>query len=93
MNFVICSLPQILGLSNKRGGRWAGPVACTEGLVSGRKSRLKNLKENTNSRPRRRWKDNIEADLKELGRDDMPCIQDRNQRRSAVNSVKHLWML
>lgn len=61
-------------------------------MISGRKSRLKNLKENTISRPRRRREDNIEADLKELGRDDVPCIQDRNQRRSALNNIIHFWI-
>ena len=61
-------------------------------MISGRKSRLKNLKENTVSRPRRMCEDNIEADLKELGRDDVPCIQDRNQSRSTVNSVIHFWI-
>lgn len=74
----------------------AGPIARTEGMINGRKSRLKNVKENTILIPRHRWEDNIEDDLKEFGRDYVRCIhvfQDRNQRRSVMKSVIHFWIL
>ena len=40
-------------------------------------------------RPRRRWEDNIETDLKELGevRDWMELAQNRNGWRTLVNTV------
>jgi hypothetical protein len=41
-------------------------------------------------RPRRRWVDNINIDLREIGWDDMDCIdlaQDRDQWRALVNTV------
>jgi hypothetical protein len=94
MNFMICSLPHIGIIKERRG--WADPIARTEGMINGRKSRLKNVKENTISIPRHRWEDNIEADLKEFGRDFVRCIhvfRDRNQRRSAMKSVIHFWIL
>jgi hypothetical protein len=44
-------------------------------------------------RPRRRWVDNIEVDLREIGWDGMDCIdvaQDRDQWRATVNAVMNL---
>jgi hypothetical protein len=44
-------------------------------------------------RPRRRWKDNIKMDLREVGWDGMDWIdlvQDRDQRRALVNMVMNL---
>jgi hypothetical protein len=44
-------------------------------------------------RPRRRWVDNINMDLREIGWDDMDWIelaQDRDQRRTLVNTVMNL---
>jgi hypothetical protein len=44
-------------------------------------------------RPRRRWVDNIEMDLREIGRDgvDWVCLaQDRDQWRALVNMVMNL---
>jgi hypothetical protein len=41
-------------------------------------------------RPRRRWVDNINIDLREIGFDGMNCIdltQDRDQWRALVNTV------
>jgi hypothetical protein len=46
-------------------------------------------------RPRRRWVDNIEIDLREVGCDGMDWIdlaQDRDQWRSLVNTVINLWV-
>jgi hypothetical protein len=44
-------------------------------------------------RPRRRWVDNIEMDLREIGRDGVDCMdmaQDRDQWRALVNTVLNL---
>jgi hypothetical protein len=44
-------------------------------------------------RPRRRWVDNIEIDLREIGWDGMDWIelaQDRGQWRALVNTVMNL---
>jgi hypothetical protein len=39
-------------------------------------------------RPRRRWKDNIKIDLREIGSTDL--AKDRDQWRALVNTVKNL---
>jgi hypothetical protein len=44
-------------------------------------------------RPRRRWVDNIKMNLREIGWNDMDCIdlaQDRDQWRALVNTVMKL---
>jgi hypothetical protein len=44
-------------------------------------------------RPRRRWVDNIKIDLREIGRNDMKCIdlpQNRDQWRALENTVMNL---
>ena len=44
-------------------------------------------------RPRRRWEDNIEVDLQEVGHEGMDWIelvQDRDRRRALVNAVMNL---
>jgi hypothetical protein len=46
-------------------------------------------------KPRRRWKDNIKTDLREIGWDSMDWIdlaQDRDQWRALVNAVMNLWV-
>jgi len=46
-------------------------------------------------RPRRRWEDNIEMDLQELGCCGMEWIdlaQDRDRWRARVNSVMNIWV-
>jgi hypothetical protein len=46
-------------------------------------------------RPRRRWVDNIEMDLREIGWDGVDWIelaQDRGQWRSLVNTLMNLWV-
>jgi hypothetical protein len=46
-------------------------------------------------RPRRRWKDNIRMDLREIGWGGMDWIdlaQDRDQWRALVNAVMNLWV-
>jgi hypothetical protein len=47
-------------------------------------------------RPRRRWEDNIEMDLGEIGFGDVDSIylaQDRERLRALVNTVMNLWVL
>jgi hypothetical protein len=44
-------------------------------------------------RPRRRWEDNIEMDLREIGFRDVDWIhwaQDRDRRRALVNTVMNI---
>jgi hypothetical protein len=44
-------------------------------------------------RPRRRWVDNIKIDFREIGWDGMDLIhlaEDRDQRRTVVNTVMNL---
>jgi len=46
-------------------------------------------------RPRRRWEDNIEMDLQEVGYGGMDWIelaQDRNRWRALVNAVMNFWV-
>jgi hypothetical protein len=46
-------------------------------------------------RPRRRWVDNIQMDLGEIGWDGVDWIelaQDRDQLRVLVNTVMNLWV-
>jgi hypothetical protein len=47
----------------------------------------------TLGRPRRRWDDNINMDLQEVGCGDMECIelvQDRDRWRELVNAVMYI---
>jgi hypothetical protein len=44
-------------------------------------------------RPRRRWVDNIQMDLRDIGWGGMDCVylaQDRNQWRALVNTIMNL---
>jgi hypothetical protein len=46
-------------------------------------------------RPRRRWEDNIKADLQEVGCggiDWIQLVQDRDRWRALVNAVMNLWV-
>jgi hypothetical protein len=46
-------------------------------------------------RPRRRWEDNINIDLREIGFWDVDWIylaQDRDRWRALVNTVMNLWV-
>jgi hypothetical protein len=50
-------------------------------------------REGTLGRPRRRWSDDIEMDLVEVGWGDVDCIclaQDRDRWKALVNSVLNL---
>jgi hypothetical protein len=73
--------------------RWAGHVA-RKGevrdayILVGRPEGRRPL-----GRPRRRWEDNIEMDLREIGFGDMDWIhlaQDRDRWRALVNTVMNL---
>jgi hypothetical protein len=48
----------------------------------------------TLGRPRRRWEDNIEMDLQELGcgMEWIDLAQDRDRWRARVNSVINIWV-
>jgi hypothetical protein len=74
--------------------RWAGHVACTGevrdayNILVGRPEGKRPL-----GRPRRRWEDNIEMDLREIGFGDVDWIhlaQDRDRCRALVNMVMNL---
>jgi hypothetical protein len=46
-------------------------------------------------RPRRRWKENIKVDLREVGwrgMDWIDLVQDRDRWRALVNTVMNLWL-
>jgi hypothetical protein len=73
---------------------WAGYVARmgekmnAYRILVGKPERKRSL-----GRPRRRWVDNIEMDLREIGRDGRDWIelaQDRDQWRALVNMVMNL---
>ena len=85
------SLPNIVRVVKSRRMRWAGHVArMGEGrgvhrvLVGNREGKT------PLGRPRRRWEDNIEMDLEEVGGgggDWMELAQDRDSWRALVNKV------
>jgi transcription termination factor 2 len=88
------SSPNIVRLIKSRRIRWAGHVArMGEGrgvyrVLGGRPEGKRQL-----GRPRRRWKDNIKMDLREIGIDGANWIQlaqDRVQWRACVNTVMNL---
>jgi hypothetical protein len=90
----LCSSSSILRVIKSRRLRWAGHVArMGEGrgvyrVLVGRPEGKRPL-----GRPRRRWEDNIEMDLGEIGIDGANWIQlaqDRVQWRAFVNTVMNL---
>jgi hypothetical protein len=77
--------------------KWAGHVACVEegrgvySVLAGRPGGKRPL-----GRHRRRWKDNIKMDLREIGTDKANWIQlaqNRVQWRACVNTVMNLPVL
>src|SRR5215469_2278977 len=84
------SLPNIVRVVKSRRMRWAGHVArMGEGRGVHRVLVGKPEGKRPPGRPRRRWEDNIETDLKEVGevRDWMELAQNRNGWRTLVNTV------
>jgi hypothetical protein len=88
------SSASIIRIINSRRMRWAGHVARMGAksnayrLLVGKPEEKRPLE-----RPRRRWVDNIRADLGEVGWGDVDWIglaQDRNRWRALVNSVLSL---
>jgi hypothetical protein len=86
--------PNIVRVIESRRVRWAGHVArMGEGrgvcmVLVGRSEGKRPL-----GRPRRRWKDNIKMDLREIGIDGANWIhlaQDRVRWRACVNAVMNL---
>jgi hypothetical protein len=76
--------------------KWAGHVA-RMGEVRGAYNILVGRPEGRRQlgRPRRRWEDNIEMDLREVGFGDVdwiPLPQDRVRWRALVNTVMTLWV-
>jgi hypothetical protein len=85
---IICSYssPNISRMIKLRRIIWARHVAGLRiiGMKNSHKIMAGKPEENTPlGRPRRRWKDNNEIDLKEIG-------QDRNQWRTLVNTAMNL---
>ena len=68
---------------------WGRGEVCT-GFLWGKPEGKKPL-----GRPRRRWEDNIEMDLQEVGGGGnwMELAQDRDRWRALVNTVMNLWVL
>jgi hypothetical protein len=93
LNHLYCS-PNIFRVIKSRRMRWAGHVArMAERRVVYRVLVWKPEGKRPLGRPRRRWEDNIEMDLHEVGYGDMDCIelaQDRDRWRALVNAVMNI---
>jgi hypothetical protein len=92
--YGLYSLPNIVRVIKSKRMRWAGHVARmgegrgVHGVLVGSAEWERALR-----RPRRRWKDNIKLDLKEVGIDGANWIQlaqDMIQWRAFVNTVMNL---
>jgi len=92
---VLYSSLNILRVIKSRRMRWAGRIASMKegrgmsGVWWG------NLKEIPLGRPRRRWEDNIQMDLQEVGCRGVNWIelaQNRDRWRALVNAVMNLWV-
>jgi hypothetical protein len=92
--YTLYSSPNIIRVINSRRLRWAGHVA----RMGERRSAYRALVGKPEGRrqlgrPRRRWEDYIEMDLREAGWGDMDWInlaQDRDRWRALVNTVMNL---
>ncbi|KAJ4446935.1 hypothetical protein ANN_13637 [Periplaneta americana] len=87
---ALYSSPDIIRNTKSRRLRWAGHVARmgVSRNAYGRQEEKRPL-----GRPRRRWKDNIKMDLREVGNDDREWInlaQDRDQWRAYVRAAMNL---
>jgi hypothetical protein len=88
------SLPGIVRVIKARRMRWAGHVVCM-GLLRCAYNILVRRPEGRRplGRPRHRWEDNINMDLREIGFGDVDWIhlaQDRDRWRALVNTVMDL---
>jgi hypothetical protein len=88
------SSPSIVRVIKARRMRWVGHVACM-GEVVGAYNILVGRPEGRRSlgRPRRRWKDNIKMDLREMRFGDVDWVhlaQDRDRWQALVNTVMNL---
>jgi hypothetical protein len=91
----VCRLfTNIIRVIKSRRMRWAGHVTRmgeergAYRILVGRPEGRRPL-----GRPRRRWEDNIKMDIREVGWEDMNCIdlaQDRDRWRALVNAVMNL---
>jgi len=90
------SSPNIVRVVKSRRIRWVGHVArMGEGRSVYRVLVGKPEGKRPVGRPRRRWEDNIEMDLREFGCGNMDWIevaQDRDRWRALVNAVMNLWV-
>jgi len=86
----LCSLPNIVRVVKSKRMRWAGHVArmgesrAVHRVLVGKPEGKRPL-----GRPRRRWEDDINLDLREVGGDGdwMELAQDRDRWRALVNTV------
>jgi len=90
------SLPNIVRVVKSRRMRWAGHVARmgevrgVHRVLVGKPERKRPL-----GRPRRRWEDNIQMDLQEVGGvrgDWMELAQDRDRWRALVGTARDFWV-
>jgi hypothetical protein len=88
------SSPNIIRMIKSRRMIWAGHVARIGETRNAYRILVGKLEgERPLGRPRRRWVDNIQIDLREIGWDGMDWIklaQDRDQWRALVNTVMNL---
>ena len=88
--------PNIVQVIKSRRMRWAGHVArMEEGRVVHKVLVGKPEGKRPLGRPRRRWKDNIKVNLKEVGRgcgDWVELAQDRGRWQALVSTVMNFWV-
>ena len=94
---MICTAhPILFGVIKWSKMRWAGQVA-SMGERGGAYRVLVGKPEGKRplGRPRRRWEDNIEMDIHELGcggTDWVDLAQDRDRWRALVNAIMNIWV-
>jgi hypothetical protein len=92
----LCSSPNIIRMIKSRSMRWARHVARMRAKRHAYR-RLVGKPEGKRQlgRPRRKWMDNIQIDLREIGWGGMDWIhlaQDRDQWKALVSMVMNLWV-
>jgi hypothetical protein len=90
------SSPNITRVIMSRRIRWAGHVACMEEMRNAYRILVgKNEGKRPLGRPRCRWEDSTEMDLRGIGFEGVDWIhltQDRDQWEALVNTVTNLWV-